>query len=143
MKICVYAICKNEEKFVNRWVNSMKEADIILVGDTGSSDETVKKLKEKGVNVIDVKVKLWRFDEARNKVLEKINNDVDICVCTDLDEVFIDGWRGSLEKIRDKDITRIRYSYNWSSDENGKPATSFYIDKIHNKDYKWIQFMKY
>ena len=25
-KVCVYAICKNEEKFINRWVESMKEA---------------------------------------------------------------------------------------------------------------------
>ena len=35
MKICVYAISKNEEKFVSRWVNSMKEADEIYVLDTG------------------------------------------------------------------------------------------------------------
>lgn len=36
-KICVYAICKNEEKFVSRWVESMKEADKIFVLDTGST----------------------------------------------------------------------------------------------------------
>ena len=29
-KICVYAISKNESKNVDRWVNSMKEADEIL-----------------------------------------------------------------------------------------------------------------
>ena len=29
MKVCVYAISKNEEKFVDRWVNSMNEADSI------------------------------------------------------------------------------------------------------------------
>ena len=28
-KISVYAICKNEEKFIDRWYNSMKEADNI------------------------------------------------------------------------------------------------------------------
>ena len=28
-KICVYAITKNEEKFVKRWVESMNEADEI------------------------------------------------------------------------------------------------------------------
>ena len=27
MKVIVYAICKNEEKFVERWVASMSEAD--------------------------------------------------------------------------------------------------------------------
>ena len=30
-KVAVYAICKNEEKFVERWVKSMKEADEIYV----------------------------------------------------------------------------------------------------------------
>ena len=50
-KVCVYAISKNEEKFVERWVNSMKEADEIYVLDTGSDDNTVSKLKELGVNV--------------------------------------------------------------------------------------------
>lgn len=47
MKVCVYAICKNEEKFIDRWVNSMKEADYIYVLDTGSTDNSIQKLKEK------------------------------------------------------------------------------------------------
>ena len=50
LKIAVYAICKNEEKFVDRWVASMKEADSIYVLDTGSKDKTVQKLKKLGVN---------------------------------------------------------------------------------------------
>ena len=45
MKIYVYAICKNEEKFVTRWVNSMNEADGIYVRDTGSTDNTVNSKK--------------------------------------------------------------------------------------------------
>ncbi len=44
-KICVYAICKNEEKFVDRWMDSMSEADTVVVTDTGSADQTVKKLR--------------------------------------------------------------------------------------------------
>ena len=46
-KICVYAISKNEEKFVDRWVKSMSEADQIYVLDTGSEDKTVDELKKK------------------------------------------------------------------------------------------------
>ena len=45
-KVCVYAISKNEEKFVDRWVDSMCEADEIYVLDTGSTDKTIKKLKK-------------------------------------------------------------------------------------------------
>ena len=91
VKIAVYAISKNEEKFVERWVNSMNEADEIYVADTGSTDNTVELLKQKGVIVNSVKIEPWRFDDARNKSLEFVSDDVDICVCTDLDEVFTKG----------------------------------------------------
>ena len=51
MKVYVYAICKNEEKFVDRWVDSMAEADGIYVLDTGSTDDTAEKLRQRGVQV--------------------------------------------------------------------------------------------
>ena len=50
-KIVVYAICKNEEKFVERWIKSMSEADEIYVLDTGSTDQTVTLLKKFGAKV--------------------------------------------------------------------------------------------
>ena len=137
-KVCVYAICKNEEKFVERWFNSMKEADEIYVLDTGSTDDTVKKLKKLGVIVNVQKINPWRFDIARNKSLELVPNDTDICVCTDLDEVFIEGWRKKLENIWGKDTTRLAYNYNWLLDENDNPKVNFYIEKIHNRtNYIW------
>ena len=71
-KVVVYAISKNEEKFVNRWVNSMKEADEIYVLDTGSTDNTVKKLKKLGVKVVKKKIVPWRFDVSRNESLKLV-----------------------------------------------------------------------
>ena len=137
-KVCVYAICKNEENFVKRWVTSMKEADEIYVLDTGSTDNTVKKLKELGVNVKEKIINPWRFDVARNESLNLVPEDTDICVCTDLDEVFEKGWRKILETIWDDNITRIAYNYNWYIDEFNNPKVNFYIEKINNrKDYKW------
>lgn len=137
LKICVYAITKNEEKFVERWFNSMKEADEIYVLDTGSTDNTVKKLKEFGVHVTVKKFNPWRFDVARNHSLDLIPNDCDICVCTDLDEVFVSGWRKELENIWNNNTTRLTYNYNWLI-ENNQPKVNFYIEKIHNRfDYKW------
>lgn len=137
-KVCVYAICKNEEKFVDRWVDSMQEADKIFVLDTGSTDNTVEKLKKRGVEVKIVKIEPWRFDIARNESLKLVPDDYDICVCTDLDEVFISGWREKLERIWQKNTTRVRYNYNWSFDNQGNPAVNFYIEKIHSrKGYQW------
>ena len=136
-KVCVYAITKNEEKFVKRWVESMSEADAIYVLDTGSTDSTVKLLKELGVNVVSKTINPWRFDVARNESLMLVPDDADICVCTDLDEVFDKGWRKELEKIW-KNNTRVRYNYNWSFDQYGNPAVNFYIEKIHARNgYSW------
>lgn len=138
IKVCVYAICKNEEQFVERWVNSMKEADNIYVLDTGSTDNTVKKLKELGVKVKTKIITPWRFDVARNESLNLVPKNTDICVCTDLDEVFEPGWRQKLEEAWTKNTTCARYNYNWSLDENNKPLVNFYIEKIHSrKNYKW------
>lgn len=138
MKIVVYAISKNEEKFVDRWYESMKEADEIYVLDTGSTDKTVDKLKKHKINVKTEIINPWRFDVARNKSLEMVPKDTDICVCTDLDEVFNPGWRKVLEENW-KDNQRAKYNYNWHFDENNNPVISYYLNKIHTRnDYTWI-----
>ena len=138
-KICVYAIAKNEEKFVDRWFNSVKEADYIYVLDTGSTDNTVDKLKELGVVVNQKIIDPWRFDVARNEALKMVKDDIDICVSIDLDEVLLPGWKNELEKIWDENVTRLHYTYNWSLDDNNRPIISFYSDKIHKKNcYEWI-----
>ena len=137
-KVVVYAITKNEEKFVNRWVESMKEADEIYVLDTGSTDNTVKLLKNLGVKVITKEIIPWRFDVARNISLDLVPKDTDICVCTDLDEIFDNGWRLKLESIWQENLNRLAYNYNWSLNQKGEPIVNFYIEKIHQRnDYKW------
>lgn len=138
MKICVYAISKNEEKFAKRWAKSMSEADEIYVLDTGSTDKTVEKLREENVKVTIKPISPWRFDTARNESLKLVPLDTDICICTDLDEVFEPGWRKKLEEAWQPDTTRARYNYNWSFDENNRPRVNFYIEKMHKRiGYKW------
>ena len=137
-KVCIYAICKNEEKNIKRWYESVKEADEIYVLDTGSTDNSVDELKKYGVFVTEKEINPWRFDVARNMALDLVPIDTDICVSIDLDEVFLPGWREELEKNWQNDTTRVRYKYNWKI-ENNKPVISFYYDKIHTRsNYKWI-----
>jgi len=139
LKIAVYAITKNEEKHVDRWVNSMNEADAIYVLDTASTDSTVQKLKKYDrVHVTTKEYHPWRFDQARNDSLNLVPEDFDICVCTDLDEVFEKGWRKKIEECWRKDTTRLQYNYNWKLDEEGRPLVNFYISKIHSRTgYTW------
>lgn len=138
MKICVYAISKNEEKFVNRFVDSLQDADGIYVLDTGSTDSTVDLLKKRGITLKQEIIDPWRFDVARNLSLEMVPDDTDICICMDLDEVIEEGWREKLEKIWNSNINRLSYNYNWSFDDLGNPKVNFYISKMHDRhNYKW------
>lgn len=138
-KICIYAIAKNEEKFVDRFYESIKDADGIFVLDTGSTDNTVKKLKSHGIKVKTKKINPWRFDVARNLSLDLVPDDYDICICLDLDEVLLPGWKEKLLNAWSEDTNRLRYIYNWYIDEDGNPKVTYYADKIHGRHgFKWV-----
>ena len=141
-KICVYTIAKNEEKNVDKWVDSMSEADYICVLDTGSTDSTVEKLRARGVIVEQKIINPWRFDVARNESMKLIPEDTDICVSTDLDEVFNPGWRKALEQDWEPDKFKMgRYYYVFQHTPTGGEADSFYRDKIHKYEpetFYWI-----
>lgn len=52
-KIAVYTICKNESDYVDKFMASMIEADAVYVLDTGSTDDTVEKLRKWGAIVFE------------------------------------------------------------------------------------------
>ena len=67
MKVAIYTIALNEGNFVERWYESAKEADYLLIADTGSTDNTKQIAEKLGINVYSIKVSPWRFDIARNQ----------------------------------------------------------------------------
>lgn len=132
LKIAVYAISKNEEQFVERFCNSAKDADLILIADTGSTDKTVDKAIECGAIVHEICVTPWRFDIARDTALTLIPGDFDVCISLDLDEILEDGWRDEIERVWTEDTTRLRYKFDWGH------GISFFYEKIHHrKGYHW------
>lgn len=138
-KICVYAICKNEEQFVDRWMDAVSEADMVVVTDTGSTDHTVEKLRARGALVYKEIIKPWRFDVARNIAMDHIPEDVDICVSNDLDEIFEPGWRKKLEDAWQPSNTRARYLFTWSRKSDGSYEKQFTMEKIHRRhDFRWV-----
>ena len=133
LKICVYAISKNEEKFVKRWAVSAKDADLILLADTGSTDGTVAVAKECGIQVHNICITPWRFDHARNASIALIPKEIDVCVCIDVDEVLEPGWREEIERVWKKgETTRLRYMFDWGC------GIKFQYEKIHARHgYYW------
>jgi len=140
VKIAVYTIALNEEQFVERWYESAKDADYLLIADTGSTDDTRETAIKLGINVIDVSIKPWRFDDARNASLAALPADIDMCVQLDMDEILLPGWREEIEAAISQGATRIRYNYtwNWKDEAQTIPATTFGGDKIHARHgYRW------
>lgn len=132
MKIAVYAISKNESLFIKRFCESAKNADVILIADTGSTDDTVQIAKECGASVYNICISPWRFDIARDTALSLIPADVDVCISLDLDEVLELGWREEIERVWKSDTTRLQYKFDWGA------GISFYYQKIHHrKGYHW------
>ena len=139
MKVWVYAICKNEKSFAEKWMASMGEADGVVVCDTGSSDGTVERLRSLGAQVYSIIIDPWRFDTARNVSLDLVPADADICVCTDLDEILEPGWREKLERVWTPGVTHVRYMYTWRFNTDGSRGPTYWYEKIHaRKGYRWV-----
>ena len=138
MRIAVYTIALNEEKHVKKWYESAKDADYLLIADTGSTDKTVEIAESLGINVIKIKVDPWRFDDARNASLAALPGYIDYCIALDMDEVLVKGWKKDLPKALEAGVTRPIYNYVYGWDENGKPDLNFDGIKIHaRRGYRW------
>ena len=138
-KICVYAVCKNEEQFVDRWMDAAAEADAVIAADTGSIDRTVEKLRERGAAVYEAYISPWRSDKARNAALSHVPEDADICVCADLDEIFEPGWRQKLESAWKPEHTQARCQFVWSNNSDGTPNQQYPVEKIHRRHgFRWV-----
>jgi glycosyltransferase involved in cell wall biosynthesis len=132
-KICVYAISKNEAHFAQRFCESAKDADLILIADTGSTDGLPEEAAKHGAVVHHIGVVPWRFDIARNTSLALVPTDMDICISLDIDEVLQPGWREEVERAWKIGVTtRMWYLFDWSC------GIVFNSNKIHSRHgYKW------
>ena len=133
MKICVYTIAKNEEQFLERWFNSVKDADSVFIIDTGSTDNTLKIAETLGIKTHSIQVTPFRFDTARNAALALLPNDVDICISLDVDELLVDGWRKTVETLWNQTkFTKLSCDYVRPNKEIK------FSDKIHSRfGYQW------
>ncbi len=138
MKVAVYTIAKNEAKQVPSYVGSCRDADLVVVADTGSGDGTPDLLRRAGAVVHDIAVRPWRFDVARTTALSLLPADVDVCIKLDLDERLQPGWRAELERAWAPGTTRLRYWYTWNWKAPGVPDVVFRSDLIHARTgYHW------
>ena len=139
MKIAIYGPTKNQVHHVQEWYDSCKQADVICIADTGSTDGTKEAMLALGIQVTDVRIMPWRFDDAFNTAMYLVPEDVDVCIRLDTDERLVKGWRKALEKAWTAETTRLRYPYIWNWNPDGTPGRQWYGDRIHARNgYRWM-----
>lgn len=138
MRIAVYSLCKNEAKNIDAWHESCRDADLIVVTDTGSTDGSLEKLKSLPIQLHHARIVPWRFDDAFNHAMNNLPADVDVCIRLDFDERLQPDWRPALEQEWTPETTRLRYPYIWNWTADGKPDRQWMGDRIHSrKNYRW------
>ena len=148
VKVTVYAICKNEIKFIERWFKSFKEADYVCILDTGSTDGTyeyLNNLKKKNKNLIINQKEIipWRYDAARNESMKLIPKETTLMFMADLDEIIKEpGWCEKIRQSWDPLYDRGAYKYHRDVGENGEILRTIPEYRIHSKAwYKWINIV--
>jgi glycosyltransferase involved in cell wall biosynthesis len=97
VKFGIYSIAKNEENNLPGWYERVREADSVVVVDTGSTDNTFHAARDLGIDVTRLSSEFFRFDVARNAAMERSPADCDYLISQDLDERLEVGWRAKLE----------------------------------------------
>jgi glycosyltransferase involved in cell wall biosynthesis len=130
MKVAVYTIVKNAEPYIQNWINSASIADLIILGDTGSTDKTVSKARKLGAIVYKIKPENpFHFGNARNAILNKLPADIDVCISLDADEVLEDGWRKELESYSSGEF--------WGVNVIQPDGQKFLALRIHPRNAEW------
>jgi glycosyltransferase involved in cell wall biosynthesis len=142
-RYAVYGIYKNEEQFIGRFLNSVKDADEIVLCDTGTTDKTNEIIDDFKQNHPEVKLKTytitvspWRFDDAHNAALAFVAADIDICINMDMDETLMEGWRDVLDARWD--IRYTRYYHKFQTDWGNGAVSRHNHDRPHaRRGYVW------
>lgn len=132
--ICAYAIAKNEEDNVARFIEQTKLFDQVVVLDTGSEDRTVELLKEAGIRVEQKIFKEFNFSKARTESMKLADPEMEWFLWIDFNEAL--------------EMTEEQINYIKSSQADGFKINCYdyyekdYLEnklKIHRRDkYRWV-----
>lgn len=138
MNITLYAICKNEEKNVDKFIENSKKFFHTVVVDTGSTDDTVKLLKDAGIKVYEHPQSIEEFDfsVARNQALSYVETDWAFALDfnEDVDELFSEG----LDAISDEFTGFNHKRYDDNETDESVQSFEIYIRFHRTKNYKWV-----
>ena len=140
VKTILYAICKNEEDKIEKWLNCYKDVDEIVVLDTGSTDKSIELLKKDSrVHLFEKTWDLFNFSEARNLALEKAREIID--QESDSDWIFLSF--DFDEYLEEEGVKKLKEAYERKPFLTATPYCILdgrkipHYSRIHNADKNW------
>lgn len=137
MKVTLYAICRNEEKNVQKFIENSKKFYDTVVVDTGSTDNTVQLLRDAGITVYEHSQTKEEFDfsVARNKALSYVKTDWAFSL--DFNEDVGDFFPDNLDFIAN-DLTCFRHlRFDDTGEGDPKQSQEVHTRFHRTKNYKW------
>ena len=138
MNITLYAICKNEEKNVEKFIENSKKFSDTVVVDTGSTDNTVQLLRDAGIQVYEHPQTRDEFDfsKVRNQALSYVKTDwaFSLDFNEDLDEFFPEG----LGVIAGEFTTFNHQRYDKVNDGEPTLGQTAHTRFHRTKNYTWV-----
>ena len=138
MNVTLYAISKNEEKNIEKFIENSKKFSHTVVVDTGSTDNTVQLLRDAGIEVHEHPQTKEKFDFsiARNQALSYVNTDWGFSL--DFNETVDDLYLEGFDVIQDEFtcFNHLRF------DDNGKDepvqSNEVHVRFHRTQNYKWV-----
>lgn len=137
MNVTLYAIAKNEEKNIEKFLENSKKFTHTVVVDTGSTDDTVQLLRDAGIEVHEHPQTREEFDfsVARNQALSYVKTDwaFSLDFNEDVDDFFPEGF-----DVIAGEFTNFKH-LRFDNNGEGDPVQSneVHIRFHRTRNYKW------
>lgn len=138
MNVTLYAIAKNEERNIEKFIKNSKRFSHTVVIDTGSTDNTVSLLKDAGIEVYEhsQSKKEFDFSVARNQALSYVKTDwaFSIDFNEDIQDLFLEG----LNMIENELTSFKHLRFDDIGEEEPQQSNEVHTRFHRTKNYKWV-----
>lgn len=134
LRVYVYGLARGDAATAAAFAASCAGADGVHAFDPGGGPAYA--LRAAGVPVESGDIEPWRQDLARNRALELVPGDADICVYADTDEALEPGWRSVVEGAWRLGATRLVHLVAARGGGEERPADA---SRCHSRrGYVWL-----
>lgn len=127
IKLGIAAICKNEERFIHNFIEHHRKMgfnDFVIV-DTGSTDATIRILKNLNIAITEKQFKQINFQDFRNVMWRKVmESGLDYVIVLDIDERLMDTSKDEIIEFLESNPE------NWAFEINRQDIAAGYDTKL-------------